>query len=184
MAILKDSVVSGSLRVTEEVLTNEIHAKIINIPTASDGSTLGPGTNGQVIKSNGTSAYWASDTNTNTHRPIQVNGTQILGDNTTALNIASGSNVSLSNSGGTVTIAASDTKVTSVGNHYTPTTNNDSTLTANASGATASWGIDVVKGVTINRDAKGHVTNVSVTSGKIPAAYAAISDEEIDALFA
>ena len=50
----------------------------------------------------------ASD-NTNTHRPIQVNGTQILGDNTTALNLKAGSNVSLSNSSGTVTIAATDT---------------------------------------------------------------------------
>ena len=46
---------------------------------------------------------------TNTHRPIQVNGTQVLGDNTTALNLKAGSNVSLSNSSGTVTIAATDT---------------------------------------------------------------------------
>lgn len=46
---------------------------------------------------------------TNTHRPIQVNGTQVLGDNTTALNLKAGSNVSISNSSGTVTIAATDT---------------------------------------------------------------------------
>ena len=46
---------------------------------------------------------------TNTHRPIQINGTQVLGDNTTALNLKAGSNVSLSNSSGTVTIAATDT---------------------------------------------------------------------------
>ena len=100
-----------------------------------------------------------------------------------------GHKITLTPSSGTATTITipdnnTDTKVTSVGNHYTPTTNNESTLTANASGAAASWGIDVVKGVTINRDAKGHVTNVSVTSGKIPAAYAAISDEEIEALFA
>ena len=49
---------------------------------------------------------------TNTHRPIQVNGTQILGDNTTALNLKAGGNVSVTNSSGTVTIAATDTKYT------------------------------------------------------------------------
>lgn len=49
---------------------------------------------------------------TNTHRPIQVNGTEILGNNTTALNLKAGSNVSVTNSSGTVTIAATDTKYT------------------------------------------------------------------------
>jgi len=61
-----------------------------------------------------------------------------------------------------------DTKVTSVGNHYTPSADDDSKLTANASGAAAAWSIDVVKGISIDRDAKGHVTGVSVVSGKIP----------------
>lgn len=46
---------------------------------------------------------------TNTHRPIQVNGTEVLGNNTTALNLKAGSNVSVTNSSGTVTIAATDT---------------------------------------------------------------------------
>ena len=62
-----------------------------------------------------------------------------------------------------------DTKVTSVGNHYTPATDSGAALSASASGASAAWSIDVVKGVTLSRDAKGHVTGVSVTSGKIPA---------------
>lgn len=51
-------------------------------------------------------------TDTNTHRPIQVNGTEILGNNTTALNLKAGSNVSITNSSGTVTIAATDTNTT------------------------------------------------------------------------
>ena len=50
-----------------------------------------------------------TDADTDTHRPIQVNGTEILGNNTTALNLKAGTNVSLSNSGGTVTITATDT---------------------------------------------------------------------------
>lgn len=53
----------------------------------------------------------------NTHRPIKVNGTQILGDNTTPLNLAAGTEISLTNSSGTVTIDAT-----------THTTVNDTTL--------------------------------------------------------
>lgn len=62
MAQLKDSVVSGNLRVTDGILTDTIQTKTIKIPTASGGSTYGAGTSGQVVKSNGTSAYWANDT--------------------------------------------------------------------------------------------------------------------------
>lgn len=62
-----------------------------------------------------------------------------------------------------------DTKVTSSANHYTPSTASGQDKTASASGATAAWSIDVVKGVTLNTDGKGHVTGLSVTSGKIPA---------------
>jgi len=53
--------------------------------------------------------YTPPTSDTNTHRPIQVNGTEILGNNTTALNLKAGSNVSVTNSSGTVTIAATDT---------------------------------------------------------------------------
>ena len=62
-----------------------------------------------------------------------------------------------------------NTKVTSVGNHYAPSADTSAELSASATGATAAWSIDVVKGVQLQRDAKGHVTGVTVTSGKIPA---------------
>ena len=62
-----------------------------------------------------------------------------------------------------------DTKVTSSANHYTPATASGQDKSASASGASAAWSIDVVKGVTLNTDGKGHVTGISVTSGKIPA---------------
>ena len=62
-----------------------------------------------------------------------------------------------------------DASVTAVGNHYTPATVSGQDKSASASGATAAWSIDVVKGVTLNTDGKGHVTGISVTSGKIPA---------------
>lgn len=62
-----------------------------------------------------------------------------------------------------------DTKVTSAANHYTPAEDSTVQLDADASGGTAAWSIDVVTGVTIKRDAKGHVTGVAVDSGKLPA---------------
>lgn len=52
----------------------------------------------------------------NTHRPIQMNGTQVLGDNTTPLNLVSGTNVTLSNDNNSITISSTntDTKVKQV----------------------------------------------------------------------
>lgn len=59
-----------------------------------------------------------------------------------------------------------DTHVTTVVNHYTPTSSG--TFGATASGADPAWSIDVVKGVTLQKDAAGHITGISVDSGKIP----------------
>ena len=65
---------------------------------------------GELTKANVTDAlgYTPPTSDTNTHRPIQVNGTEILGNNTTALNLKAGSNVTITNSSGTVTIAATN----------------------------------------------------------------------------
>lgn len=64
MAQLKDSIVSGNLRVTDTTLTDTLQTTTIRAPSTSGGTTYGPGTNGQVLKSNGTTTYWASDSNT------------------------------------------------------------------------------------------------------------------------
>jgi hypothetical protein len=63
MAQLQNSVVSGNLRVTDTTFASTIQANIINAPTSSNAATYGPGTNGQVLKSNGTSLYWGTDEN-------------------------------------------------------------------------------------------------------------------------
>ena len=86
-----------------------------------------------------------------------------------------GSNVTLTSdtANKTVTIASSytDTKVTSATNHYSPTTDSASQLSVNASSTTAAtWNTtSMVTGVNIQRDAKGHVTGVTVDSIKMPA---------------
>lgn len=64
-----------------------------------------------------------------------------------------------------------DTKVTSVDNHYTPSANTNSQLSVDASSTTAAtWNsTSLVTGVNLQRDAKGHVTGVTVDSIKMPA---------------
>lgn len=64
-----------------------------------------------------------------------------------------------------------DTKVTAVGNHYTPAADTSAALSADASSTTsATWGsTDLVTGVNIQRDAKGHVTGLTVDSIQMPA---------------
>ena len=60
MAQLKDSIVSGSLRVTDTLYVTNGYLKSLYAPTTSGGTTYGLGTDGQVIKTNGTSIYWAT----------------------------------------------------------------------------------------------------------------------------
>lgn len=64
-----------------------------------------------------------------------------------------------------------DTKVTSVGNHYTPAADSASQLSVDASSTTAAaWNsTSLVTGVNLQRDAKGHVVGVTVDSIKMPA---------------
>lgn len=64
-----------------------------------------------------------------------------------------------------------DTKVTSAANHYSPTADSGAALSADASSTTsATWGsTNLVTGVNLQRDAKGHVTGVSVDSIRMPA---------------
>ena len=63
-----------------------------------------------------------------------------------------------------------DTKVTSAANHYTPAEDTSSQLDADASSTTAAtWNsTSLVTGVTIKRDAKGHVVGLGVDSIKMP----------------
>ena len=72
---------------------------------------------------------------------------------------------------GTPKFTDTDTKVTAVGNHYTPAEDANAKLSADASSTTAAtWNsTSLVTGVDIKRDAKGHVVGVAVDSIKMPA---------------
>lgn len=75
---------SGNLTLNgvTDVSGGTLKLRTINAPTASGGSTYGPGTSGQVLKSNGTTVYWATDTNSDTWRNVKVDATQVLGTGT------------------------------------------------------------------------------------------------------
>lgn len=116
---------------------------------------------------------WSLDTNTYlTNVPLAANGTRggvQIGYTTDATNRNYAVQLSSEKMYVNVPWTDNDTKVTSATNHYTPSTVSGQDKTASASGATAAWGIDVVQGITINTDGKGHITELNVTSGKIPA---------------
>lgn len=69
------------------------------------------------------------------------------------------------------TLTTQDSKVTSVSNHYDPKANTNSTLNVKASGGeAASWdSTQLITGINLQRDAKGHVTGITVDSVKMPA---------------
>lgn len=64
-----------------------------------------------------------------------------------------------------------DTKVTSAGNHYAPSADDDAQLTAAISGSAGSYAKDteytVLTGFKLQRDAKGHVTGATYTAQKV-----------------
>lgn len=90
--------------------------------------TLAWGTQSTVATIDGTAIHvtMPSNPDTDTHRPIQVEGTEILGDNTTPLNFVAGTNVTFSDDGsGSLTITSSNTNAI---------TQNYSTVTAGGNG--------------------------------------------------
>ena len=67
-----------------------------------------------------------------------------------------------------VNVPWTDRSVEGPGYHYIPQEDSASLLSASAAGGTAKWGIDVVQGVKVRRDNRGHITGLEVISGKIP----------------
>lgn len=92
---------STATKATQDESGNNIKASYASSFSISDHTIT-------LKNKNGASLGTVTVPDTNTHRPIQVNSTQVLGDNTTALNLAAGSNMSItSDENGNVTFAAS-----------------------------------------------------------------------------
>lgn len=164
----------------EAVSSNSIYLNLFNGTTiANSHNIVGTGATTVSSDANGKITINTPSVTIPTALPnpqtltIKGNGTTSFTYNGSAsktLNIKSGANVSVSSdTSGNITISATntDTKVTSVNNHYTP----EGTTTLSASGATAteitnSSNIQVLTGVTM--DAKGHTTSVKSIGLKIP----------------
>lgn len=113
----------------------------------------------------------AATENGNTYLKLYTNGTKksqfnIKGEGATTITSDVSGNITI-----TSTDTNTDTKVTSVDNHYPPTANSVSAIEKDASSTTeATWGTtSLVTGVNIQRDAKGHVTGMTLDSIKMPA---------------
>ena len=141
MANLKDLIVNGVARVIGKVYAPEFVGKLTgNAETATTATKLGTSNVG------------------GTTTPIYLSaGTPTALSYTIAKNVPSNAEFT-------------DTKVTAVGNHYTPSADSASALSVDASSPTsASWdSTSLVTGVNISRDAKGHVTDLTVDSIKMP----------------
>lgn len=116
-----------------------------------------------------TSTAATQTTNGNTYINIVENNKRSGGINIKG----SGATTVTSNTNGVITISSTntDTKVTAVGNHYTPAEDNASLLSVDAedSNNKASWGAtNLVTGVNIKRDSKGHITGLTLDSIKMP----------------
>ena len=90
---------------------------------------------------------------------------KISGDGITTVTADASGNITISTPN-----TNTDTKVTSAANHYGPTADPNSAITKNASSTTAAtWdSTSLVTGITVSRDSKGHVIDVSLTSIKMP----------------
>ena len=121
-------------------------AKIANGVITLGSNTITPLTSHQTVTDNNPTLAWGTKSKVATIGSTAINVTMPSNPNT-------------------------DTKVTAVGNHYTPAEDSTAQLDADASSTTAAtWNsTSLVTGITVKRDAKGHVTGIAVDSIKMPA---------------
>ena len=57
----KDTLITGGVRVTDTTITDVLQTSAIKAPVNSASGTIGVGSSGQVLTSDGTNTYWSSD---------------------------------------------------------------------------------------------------------------------------
>lgn len=128
--------------------------------------------NGTMYKRTGTTSgiwpyLWTRMYFSNTHRPINVNGTELLGDNSTAVNFIDGTNTTVVGSGSDIQINAADKdKMDWVSNGILGAKNLNSTPYYHASRTInyVTWTINADGSVTANGTASGGNSNFACHS--------------------
>lgn len=172
MADLNNTIVRGKLRVTEDVNAN---GNITGSSITGNGSGLtnlnasniGSGTLSadRLATSGAAAGSYGPSANATPGYGKTFSVPYITVDNKGRVTKAETKTVKIPASDNT------DTKVTSVDNHYSPTANSGAELTATLSGTAGAYAKDteytVLTGVKAQRDAKGHVTGLTYTAQKI-----------------
>ncbi len=87
MAQLKNTLVTGNLKITNKTTTDSLQVTTVYAKANSTATTYGVGTNGQVLKSNGTMTYWATDANDNQYDRLRYQKAILASTAITAKNI-------------------------------------------------------------------------------------------------
>lgn len=164
MAQLKDLLVSGASRFVGKLFANDVQITTLNIPTTSGGTTYGPGTNNQVLVSNGSSVYW------NSAAPVASKLGTNAGSTTQPIYFADGIPKAITGSIANSTTGNAAT-ATAFSSNATVTLTGDATGTS--AGSTKSWTVPVTLATIDNLTAGtyGQSTTTSVAHGgtfKIP----------------
>ena len=167
MADLNSTIVRGKLRVTEDINANGNITGNGSGLTNLNASNIGSGTLSadRLAISGATAGSYGPSANATPAYGATFNVPYITVDNKGRVTAASTKTVKIPASDNT------DTKVTSVNNHYSPTADSGSELTATLSGTAGAYAKDteytVLTGVKAQRDAKGHVTGLTYTAQKV-----------------
>ena len=145
-----------------------VQLNTLKVPTAAGGSTYGAGTNGQVLKTNGTTVYWGSDNNTHYESKtvvansttssaettanlgngqVYLNHVENNGVKTTHLISGDGATTVSATTDGTIIIHSTDTNTvythpTTSGNKHIPSGGSSGQILRWSSDGTATWGSD------------------------------------------
>lgn len=131
---------------------------VIGSSGSKDVKTLAAGTNGYFLSMVSGVPTWVANPNSNTWRPINLNGTAILTNSTSSgtLNFVTGDGISLSNSSGSLTIA---------GNYAAGTGLSSSTSSGKITFSLVNAKTDTIGGIKVGAIATSAVTYTTSTSG-------------------
>lgn len=153
MAQLNDLLVNGASRLIGDTFATSLQTNKLKVPTSAGGTTYGPGSNGQVLKSNGTSVYWGSDNNTTySNATTSAAGLMSAADKTKLNGIATGATANTGTvtsvatsgaiTGGTITTTGTISHSTASGYKHIPSGGSSGQILRWSADGTAAWGSD------------------------------------------